>query len=348
MHDKCVAHAIVGWNQIEYLANAIDSVLNCRAEGDDVFVYVTGGDPADHGVIKKKFDKSARVFLRFIDHDHSGSAKVGSLYCAYNKLMDECKASGYKYLNLIQSDFQLLWWDAQIIQHYMDIFQLFENALQINTGFVRRGSHPTVFDDRFDYRDLPLGDQIPFVSAQGIGDWGFLHLERVIQSKLTWSGTESSMASNLARQGFVLPFSRIPCAAPIPWPAVIRNGEELGSQVKRSEKLLLRPKRDNALACLKMLKAGPLWQEEWVTSWGWWSMQPTWATEFTPEFFSIQSRNSKNTKLYSVSWTKYGEADVLLPPLLAQRRPGFMKICHVFFHFVYKRLKDVARRWIFG
>ena len=123
MHEKYVAHAIVGWNQIEYLTNAIDSVLENRAKNDDVFVYITGGDPADNDIIEKKCAVPDRVFLRFVNHDCTMSTKVGSLYEAYNQLMGECHASGYRYLNLMQSDFQLLWWDEEIVSHYLEIFQ---------------------------------------------------------------------------------------------------------------------------------------------------------------------------------------------------------------------------------
>jgi len=317
-----------------------------RSDEDDLFVYVTGGESVDHKAIEKKCNKLDRVFLRFIDHDYSGSGKVGSLYNAYNQLMGECKTSGYKYLNLMQSDFQLLWWDGEIVNHYLEIFQEFPNALQINTGFVRQGSQPDVFRNRFHLRELPSGGRIPFVSAYGICDWGFLHLERIFRCGLTWSGNESMMAYSLSQKGFVLPLSRIPCVAPIPWPAVIRNGKQRGKMIKRSEELLLRPKQNNALSSLKKLKNEPLWQEEWITSWGWWSMQPTWATEFTPEYFVIRQNNTNNRELQSISWSKYGKADSLLPPLLAQRRPTYTDICKVYLRFVYCGLKNVVRRWV--
>jgi hypothetical protein len=178
MNNKKLVFAIVGWNQVEYIRNAIDSVLLNGGEDSNIYVSLTGGNQADHKIIEKEYGAIRRVFIDIIEHN-GANAKVGSLYKAYNKLMEKCKSAGYEYLNLIQCDFQLLWWSEKVFEHYLEIFEAFPNAIQINTGFFRCGSHPDIYTGgRLRYRVLPNSKTIPFQHGSGISDWGLVNLKR--------------------------------------------------------------------------------------------------------------------------------------------------------------------------
>ena len=56
-----IAHGIVGWNNIEYLSNAIDSILFNRIEGEPLYVMITGGNLDDFNMIIKKYQSTPNI-----------------------------------------------------------------------------------------------------------------------------------------------------------------------------------------------------------------------------------------------------------------------------------------------
>ena len=314
------AHGIVGWNQVEYLENAIDSVISYRIIGEPLFVIITGGKSDDFNRIIEKYKEAPEVFVTEVKNDSEYESKTGSLYHGYNQLFECVRNSGFRYLNLMQSDLQLLWWDRDILAHYLLIFDHFESAVDIMTGWPTRGTNPGAFvTDLKNYQILAGGEQIHFM--EGLGDWGFFDLTRWYENDFIWSGTESSMKSLTHKKGVVCPLPRIPCVAAIPWPAVVRGGGEIGTQIMRTEMLLLNGADQNTLDELKTTKRGPLWFEDCVKSWGWWALEPSWNTEFT---FVYPIRIIKSIFIYrnfKYVWSSYGERDRLLPPLGNVFRP---------------------------
>jgi len=262
-----VAHGIAGWNQIEYLSNAIDSVLFYRQKSEPLFVAITGGHPSDNALIVEKYSGIEDIFIHEIIHNPRYQSKTGSLYEGNNHLFKLARDHSFRYLNLIQSDIQMLWWDQEILSHYVSIFEEFENSVQILTAFVKRGLNPGAYrSDLSDYRILEGDIEIKF--QKGLGDWGFFDLERWHFHRFTWEGTEASMGETAARRGFVAPVPRLPCAADVPWPSVIRASKVIGTPIRRKERFLLRGVTEDTLAELKSTKNGTLWQEDWVKTWG--------------------------------------------------------------------------------
>jgi len=342
--ENKVAHGIVGWNYVDYLSNAIDSIICYRISDEPLFVIITGGKSEDFDLIVDKYKHTTKVYISEIHHDSQYASKTGSLYHGYNQLFAQVKNNGFQYLNLIQSDIQLLWWDQEIIAHYIMIFENFKNSIQVYTGFPKRGTNPGVYKtDLRDYKILQGNVVIHF--QVGLSDWGFFDLDRWSARDLSWSGTEESMSADAHKKGIVSPLSRIPCAADIPWPAVIRGGCEIGTPIKRTEMLLVKGAYEDALIKLKATKTGALWAEDWVKSWGWWALEPTWNTEFT---FVYPIRVIKSIFIYKnfkYAWSSYGEHDRLFPPWGRVFRPhgaAWIKmikgVLSIILHKIYRKL----------
>lgn len=339
-YDKKIAHGIAGWNIVEYLSNAIDSVICYRMVGEPLFVVITGGKPDDLNLIIEKYQHTPEVFFQELKHDPE-YGKTGSLYHAYNQLFAQVRNKGFRYLNLIQSDLQLLWWDQDILAHYLLIFEYFKNSVDVFTGFSKRGTNPGAHKTEvMGSKILPGGDEIHFQS--GLGDWGFFDLDRWYENDLFWSGTESSMRSLAHKKGVVNPLPRIPCVVDIPWPAVVRSGREVGIPIKRTEMLLVKGAQEDTLEKLKASKRGFLWAEDWVKSWGWWALEPTWNTEFT---FVYPIRILKSILIYrnfKYAWTSYGERDRLLPPFRKAFRPQGSDLIHMIKGVIYIALHRIS------
>lgn len=234
-----ISHAVVGYCQPVYLKNCINSVLRLRLPGEQLEVIVTGG-------LKKDFDELYNFYfgsnlyeqnfnLRFhVPNSQSRTyRKTGSLYDAYNLIFDECFQNNTTYLNLIQSDFQLMFWNTQILSHYLDIFNHFPKTLQINTGFVRRGSHPDFYQSsRIKFGILKGESKIPLIMSYGISDWGFYNVNRCKEIDLHWNENETNMGQSTSKKGFFIPMSLFPSQAPVPWPQVIRKGKKLGKNTR--------------------------------------------------------------------------------------------------------------------
>jgi len=127
----------------------------------------------------------------------------------------------------------------------------------------------------------------------GLGDWGYISIERWQNLGLEWSGTETSMAKRCSALGLVVPFSLLPCVAPLPWSTTIRRGRQVGHEIKRRGKFLLSPTK--TFDEMKSTKTFYRWQEDWVVTDRYYSLEPIWATDFSLEYLKI------NTEFYGIS-----------------------------------------------
>jgi len=347
-----IAHAIVGYNQLEYIRNAIDSGLKYRIDDEMIFVFVTGGGSNLFNQLVIEYAKTRSIVFKYVERklENIANSKTGLLYYAYNDLMNLCDKMGVDFLNLFQSDLQLLHWNSEIINHYLDIFENFDNAVMISNGFIRKGSHPNLFrSERLKMKYINSDCEIHYIINSGVIDWGFISLKRWKNFKLSWKGSETNMGMLASEKTLVLPLSRFPCVAPIPWPAVVRLEKTYGNEIKRLKPLLLILKDDKAFHKLKLIKAGPIWYEDWVTTWGWWSLEPTWATSFSLEYLEIQLKEYGSYKSIPFKWSKYGKTSITGFLLFSRRRPDLRYIVsafsynHFFLPKIYKKIRSILK-----
>ena len=154
------------------------------------------------------------------------------------------------------------------------------------------------------------------------------------------------MAETAVSRGFVAPVPRLPCAADIPWPSVIRSSKLIGMPIERTQMLLLRGATEDTLAKLKSKKNGTLWQEDWVKTWGWWALEPGWNTEFN---FRYPIRAIVGIAIHPKSkfrWTQFGKSDRILPPLTQPHRPLGQDFYHMIKGLIYISLYRIHPNFI--
>ena len=299
------AHAIVGYGMLDYFFNAINAVFLHDPDSKLIIVSTDGVSGKDLQEYMSTKYKEHQWHIFEVDHDPSANIKVGNLYKAYNLILDFCYESNIDYINLMQNDMQMIGWSGNICSLYIEILKK-TNALQVATGFVRKGSHPSFYKQSMvGYQDIYFDSierckSIVVLSGHGMGDWGFISIVRMKEKKLSFMENEGAMDNLVSNLGFSLPFSPIPFVVPIPFPATIRHGRQVGSMVKSDMPLLLKPKFDNWVQLI-LNYDGKLWQEDWVCSWGWWSLEPTWATDFSLDYLKCMYLEYKRVKVWLFS-----------------------------------------------
>jgi len=337
-----VAHALVGWYIPGYAENALTSMVSNRLPGQHLFVYLTGGWE-NTSPSKSFLDQLNKKHITYkkLPHNTNCSTKTGSLYEAYNEIFTICHYNDIAYLNLMQTDFQLMWWDTEIEEEYIYSIGSIKNAVQLLTGFMRKGSHPDIASSgrvkRMTITQIPIN----YESHGGIGDWGFFDITRFFNYNLSWQNSETFMSRRAHELGLILPISNVPTQAPIPWPVTVRDlkkGYKVNAAVLREPILVAEP---FALEYLKKQKAVIAWQEDWLKA-SHWILEPIWATDLTLEYFTIQLRNNHCLHDFPFRWTKAGEIPRNLPPIFAMHAPRLRIILLV---LVKSLIRDLFTRF---
>ena len=131
--NKKVLHLVAGFGIYEYFVNSINSVLKYD-KFSDLLILITGNpkffgwkstpsnlcfDYIHDEILRvenfiKNLKVNNKVTIKRIATDSIG--KTGSLYDAYNYALNFAKKNNYDYLNVIQNDMQLLFWNNNLIQ----------------------------------------------------------------------------------------------------------------------------------------------------------------------------------------------------------------------------------------
>lgn len=306
-----------------------------------MIVVVTGGRDCDLLKLKQMYTPSPSDFLMlFLEGSRKSSRKVGNLYEAYKVLFEKLNQEGFDYLNLLQSDFQLIFWNEAIKSNYIEILQNFPNSMLVNTGFVRRGSHPNLYDStRVTLFTMPNGDKIVVNHSTGIQDWGFFSLERVRRNGFVWQKSEGQLSDLWKDKNYVVPYSPLPSIAAIPWPQVIRNGKAHGKQHKRKDSILLAPKKpfEQMRQEVTLFK----WQEDWISTVGFYSLEPTWATDLSSYYLKINKVYYGGLTKIPFRFTSLGQPDKFPITWPVKKWPSNLAILTAIFrHFYFSiRLK---------
>jgi len=338
-----VVHGIVGWNIPEYTCNAIDSVITNRIKTEPLYVYITGGGRGEFELLRDRWSNISLVFFEYIEHDTDLVSKTGALYKGYTALFSVARNSGYEFINLMQTDMQLMWWDEEIVNHYLSLLGEFKKGIVVITDFPRKGSSPGMYKWESEGNFVSSKDQKIFYFA-GHGDWGFFSINRFFEEGLVWANDETYVQRISASIGLLSLLSRVPSVAPIPWPAVIRKGKIYGVTARGNERFLLNT-IPNALAFLKSSQNHEIWYEDIIRTWGWWSFEPAWATCFTLAYFRRLRITLRMHGVESIRWTRFGFADRRLPPF-SNFRPRIADLVLVIVGVIYSFLHKKAPKFL--
>ena len=256
-----------------YFVNAVRSVRSSAPHDQLLVIDNASPNPrlrdklrcmADH-------DDGIDVILRSAN-DVRQNRKVGSLYSAYEIAFTRAIAQGYDLLHLIQGDFQVLWWDGDVVDRANEIFTAHASCVNILTQFLPRSKALT------DELEAAGADGLIKLRNYGITDTGLYHLGRWKAGSMRFGQFERSHGKCYLREGLEVLYHPWPTDAAIPWPAVVRNGAQKGREVTTTRPFLLKPltaqrRRDVQAA------SGPVWLEDVCVPWGWVCLTPMWTTD---------------------------------------------------------------------
>jgi hypothetical protein len=273
MSDQKVLHVVVGHGLTTYFLNAVRSV-RAASPGEHVLVIDNASpDPELRAELKRIADEDdlLDVILRQ-ENDIRQNKKVGSLYSAYEMAFDYATARGFDLVHLIQGDFQMLWWDTEFVAKSMEIFDLHPQCVNIQTRIFSRDQLLT------DDLDAPGADGAARLRKYGLTDTGLYHLGRWQARDMHFGPTEREHAARYLGEGLEALCHPWPTDAPIPWPAVIRNGVQRGREVVNGKPFLIKPLPGEHIARIKTGASG-VWREDLCIPWGWACVTPMWDTD---------------------------------------------------------------------
>jgi len=292
--ELSVLHVVVGHGLPAYFMNAVRSVREV-APGDSLLILDNASpDPGlrENLVQFAADDPMVETVLRG-NNDVEANGKVGSLYEAYHVAFDYASSRGFDLVHLMQADFQLMWWDDDVVARAMSIYDHHPDCVNISTQILTR--------------DELLGDEVSPSATEGVlalknyglTDTGLYHLGRWLSSGLTFGPSERAHSQRALQSGFEVLMHPWPTDAPIPWPAVIREGRQRGREVRTSERFLLRPLSPVKIAEIKG-SGNQSWLEDVAVPWGWICLTPYWTTGVNSiDYWVMRSRDARRNGLFS-------------------------------------------------
>jgi hypothetical protein len=268
-----VLHVVVGHGLRSYFLNAVRSVR--ATSPDDHLLVIDNGspDPTLSAELKRTADSDELIDIIFRSADDARqNGKVGSLYVAYQIAFDYAVARGFDLLHLIQGDFQMMWWDRELVTRSLEIFASRPQCVNIQMQIFSRDLELT------DDMDASGADGLPKLRKYGLTDTGLYHLGRWQARGMRFGPTERDHARRYLSDGLEVVCHPWPTDVPIPWPAVVRNGVQRGREVVTGKPFLIKPLSAAQIAQLKS-EPGRVWREDLCLPWGWACATPMWATD---------------------------------------------------------------------
>ena len=283
-----VLHVVVGYRLGSYFLNAVRSV-RAAAPGDPLLIVDNASPDAElRNELERIRDQDALVDVIFRAENNVGqNRKVGSLYDAYEAAFDHAITRQFDYLHLVQSDFQMLWWDSDVVARSADIFAGHSRCVNIS---MRADSRDITLGD--DLADPPSPDGLRLLRWYGLTDTGLYHLGRWRDWDMRFGPSEREHARRYLDEGLEVVCHPWPTDVPIPWPAVVRNGIERGRQVVTGKPFLIKPLSAAEVGRLK--GAQGVWLEDMCVPWGWACATPMWVTDLDSiDYWVMRYRDAK-------------------------------------------------------
>lgn len=287
-----VLHVVVGYGLPAYFLNGIRSVRT-TTPGDHVLVVDNASpDPELRDQLKRIADADEVIDIIFrTENDVRQNRKVGSLYAAYQIAFDYAIARGFDLLHLIQGDFQVMWWDRELVTKSLEIFASHPRCVNIQMQIYSRDQE--LSDDV----DRSGPDGLAKLRKYGLTDTGLYHLGRWQARNMRFGPAEQAHARRYLADGLEVVCHPWPTDVPIPWPAVVRNGVQRGREVVTGKPFLIKPLSAGQIARLKS-EPGRVWREDLCIPWGWACATPMWATDLDSiDYWVMRYRDARKNGL---------------------------------------------------
>ena len=275
-------HCVISYNRYRYLQNTVDSLREFFPEGD-VIVFDDGSDDPDAiGYLESLGAQGVVVARR---PRRQPRAPHGGLYVLMSEALEYASSHGYELLNYVQDDMQFLWRDPDIIDKVLRIFDLHEDALQVQNLFTKRiVRYHLAETDRVELH--PKSWSYHF-RPYGVGDLGFLFLPRCREARFHFLDSEGKAGDYWRSRGYKMHALHAPTLAYVPWPQCYQPLRRVkkwppGRPRKPVHRYYLKPLSVEAVAALV---SRPLEQlpelESYTVPWGWHCVSPFWFTRMS-------------------------------------------------------------------
>ncbi len=264
-------------------------------------------------------DPHMRLILR--ESNDLTNGKVGGLYDAYREAFEIALRDQFDYVHLVQGDMQVLWWDDDLLLRAAEIFSSNPDCVNIYTCLFSS-------DRRFDVGLEEFGPERRrrFVNF-GLTDLGLYDLERWSKSGMHFDNDELEHGKRCREEGFSVICHPWPSDAQIPWPAVVRNGVQRGTEVTLVKPFLLKPMTTLEIDAVKARNS--TWLEEVCVPWGWTCWSPMWTTHLNADYLANRRHQISHEGMLKglPHWDRRGlDNDSWRSVLQTQRRPSLWNL----------------------
>lgn len=283
-----VLHVVVGHGLPAYFLNAVRSVR--AASPRDRLLVIDNASPAPgpRARLERIADTDELVDIIFrTENDIRRNGKVGSLYAAYEAAFDYAIAGKFDILHLMQADFQMMWWDDELVGRSTQIFDAHPQCVNIQLQIFSRDMQLT------DEVDPAGADGLRRLRNYGLTDSGLYHLGRWRANGMRFGPSEQGHGQRYLNDGLEVICHPWPTDVPIPWPAVVRGGVQRGREIATAKPFLIKPL---TAAQIGWVKSGrdAVWREDLCIPWGWACVTPMWATDLNSiDFWVMRYRDAK-------------------------------------------------------
>ena len=274
-------NCIISYNRPHYLRNTLESLLEYFRFGDTLVMDDGSDDPSLVDYLSRLPETGIRVVRK---ERRFPSLYHGGLYALMNEAVDYTLAEGYDLVNIIQDDMQFMWHDPNILAKVMRIFSVHDDALQVQNLFHKKiMKYSLIENDRIEFHEESNSYH---GRPYGVGDLGFLLLERVKRADFHYLDSEGEAGNYWRGRGYKMYALYSPTLAFIPWPQTIQGGRRvkqwIGKMHPPPRKYYLKPLSPEQSA---RLQARPLREmpflEDYSAPWGWRCIYPAWYTRIS-------------------------------------------------------------------
>ena len=271
-----VLHVIVGAGNVVYFINCIRSVN--RFEAGEIFAVYNWIGPGDLMAIEAERDEIEGSVSTLVVQKNEQDTRTGSLYKA-NNLGLECARQGFDYVNFIQADMQMMWWNHNVLARTRAMTNSHRargfDTISFFTQLPVRGKRENVYDG------WSWDESSKTFRTNGFVDVCLIPLFDGLNRELSFLGDERRMSKAFSEQNSALFYHSHPFLAPIPFPANVRDPQTRRIEVVGNSRLDILRINPEFSVDLNASSLHPLAMEEAVFPSGWACTTPYWPSDTT-------------------------------------------------------------------
>lgn len=283
--ERDILHVIVGHGLPTMFVNTVESFRAVCPESELLVVDNASPQPALRATLKRRAAADPHMEYVLREDNALDSEKVGALYAAYRMAFDTAEQRGFRFVHLLQGDMQVLWWDADARGKLAELYRRHPNCVNVHTRAFS--------SDRALMGDIAWDEAIgaTVIPHYGVTDTGVFHLGRWRSAGMRFLSSEEETAAAALDKGLVTVVSPWPTEVPVPWPAVVRHGRQVGREVRTAKPFLCRPLDAASVAAVKQASVPVPW-ETLCTPWGWWCLAPMSETDLSHWYYLNYRRHA--------------------------------------------------------